>query len=88
VARQCDIPETAKAIAANVTVTTPTAAGHIRVFAAGLASPEASNVNYASGRTRAAQAIVSLSSEGEIEVSSSQATGTAHLVLDVAGYFK
>ena len=32
--------------------------------------------------------MVALSHEGEIDVYSAQATGTANLVLDIAGYFK
>jgi uncharacterized repeat protein (TIGR01451 family) len=88
VAGHCGIPTTARTIAANVTVAGATAAGDLRVSAAGLATPQASSVNYAPGRTRAAQAMVALSLEGEIDVYPAQAGGTADLVLDVAGYFK
>lgn len=84
----CGIPATATAVAANVTVAGPTAPGDLRVFAAGTRTPDASTLNYAAGQTRAAMAVVALSAEGEIEATSSQATGTADLVLDVTGYFK
>jgi len=87
-AGRCGIPDTAKAVAANVTVTGATDAGDLRVFAAGLATPETSVVNYGAGQTRAAFALVALGPDGEIDAFSGQATGTAHLVLDVAGYFK
>jgi uncharacterized repeat protein (TIGR01451 family) len=88
VAGRCGIPGTAQAIAANLTVADATEAGDLRVFAAGLATPEASSLSYAPGRTRAAQAMVALGPEGEIDVYPAQAGGTADLVLDVAGYFK
>jgi uncharacterized repeat protein (TIGR01451 family) len=88
VAGECAIPETAKAIAANVTVVGPTDAGHLRVFAAGIETPETFTVNYRSGQSRAAQSMVALGPNGEVDVLSSQASGDVHLVLDVAGYFK
>lgn len=87
-AGRCGIPDTAKAVAANVTVTGATDAGNLRVFAAGLATPETSIVNYGSGQTRAVFALVALGPDGEIDAFSGQATGTVHLVLDVTGYFK
>ena len=87
-AGRCGIPDTAKALAANVTVTGATHAGDVRVFAAGLATPETSIVNYGPGQTRAAFALVTLGPDGQIDAVSGQATGTAHLVIDVSGYFK
>ncbi len=88
VAGRCGIPANAIAVAANVTVADATTPGDLRVFAAGLGTPEASSLNFTPDRTRAAQAMVALSREGEIDVYSAQATGTANLVLDIAGYFK
>jgi hypothetical protein len=88
VAGDCAIPDTAKAIAANVTVVDATDAGHLRVFAAGFETPEASTVNYRSGQNRAAQSMVALGPNGEVDVLCAQTFGDAHLILDVAGYFK
>ena len=53
----CAIPSTARALALNVTVTQPTAAGHLTLHAAGGAVPTASTLNYLAGSVRANNAI-------------------------------
>jgi uncharacterized repeat protein (TIGR01451 family) len=89
VAGICGIPSTAKAIAVNLTANQPTAAGFIVLFPAGLPQPPTSNVNYALGRTRANNAVVTLNGLGEIAAFAGQPAGTTvHLILDVSGYFK
>lgn len=87
-AGRCGIPDTAKALAANVTVTGGTAGGDLRAFAAGLATPETSTLNYGPGQTRAAMTILALGLDGGIDVYCDQAQGSAHLLMDVTGYFK
>jgi hypothetical protein len=87
-AGHCGIPSTAKALAANVTVTDASAAGDLRVSAAGLAMPETSVLSYGADQTRAALAVVALGAEGEVEVWPGQSSGTAHLLVDVTGFFK
>ncbi len=85
----CGVPSSAKAIAVNVAVTGPTAAGNLRLFPAGPATPVIATINYSAGATRANNAVVSLSAAGELAVYCAQAAGTsAHFILDVNGYFK
>ena len=50
--------------------------------------PSTSTLNYVAGQTRANNAIVGLSPSGALAVRCSQASGTAHVVLDVTGYFE
>jgi hypothetical protein len=84
----CGIPFTATSVALNVTVTAPTAAGFVRVFPSGTALPTTSVVNYAAGRTRANNTLVMLGSTGAVDVQIGQTVGTAHVVVDVSGYFQ
>ncbi len=84
----CAIPSDAVALALNVTVTQPTAAGNLRLYATGDARPQSSTINYAAAQTRANNAVVGLSESGSLSVYCSQSSGSAHLVVDVNGYFK
>jgi uncharacterized repeat protein (TIGR01451 family) len=82
------LPATAKAISVNVTVTLPTAAGNLRLYPAGQAPPLISTVNYSAGQTRGNNAVVQLNGAGEFAVYCAQASGTAHAIVDVNGYFE
>ncbi len=83
----CGVPSGAKAVSLNVTVTQPSAAGNVRLYAAGAPPPTASNLSYSAGQTRANNAIAPLSTAGQMAVFCSP-SGTAHVVVDVNGYFK
>jgi hypothetical protein len=83
----CGVPADAKAVSINITATQSTAAGNIRVYAAGLPAPTASTLNYAAGQTRANNATSPLSATGQMAVLCSP-TGNAHVIVDVNGYFK
>ena len=72
----------------NVTVIAPTTAGHIVVFGEGEFLPGTSTLNFRAGQTRANNAIIPLGPSGVLRVSSGQASGTTHLVLDVTGSFR
>jgi len=85
---RCGIPPTARALSVNLTVTQPTANGNLRLYPAGIPLPLVSSVNYVAGLTRANNAITSLNANGELAVRCSQASGTAHFILDVNGYFQ
>jgi hypothetical protein len=87
-AGRCGIPASATAAAVNLTVTAPTAQGNLRLYPAGQAMPGTSTLNYVAGQTRANNAIVGLSPSGAFAVRCAQASGTAHVVLDVTGYFE
>ena len=83
----CGVPTGAKAVSLNVTVTGSSATGNVRVYAAGAPAPSASTINYVAGQTRANNAVAPLSTAGQIAVLCSP-TGTAHVIVDVNGYFK
>jgi hypothetical protein len=84
----CGIPASARAVTLNLTVTGPTAPGNLRLYPADQAVPSTSTLNYATGQTRANNAIASLSPSGALAVHCSQASGTVQVILDVTGYFE
>jgi hypothetical protein len=84
----CGIPATARAVSYNVAVTQPTAAGNVRLFAAGDPLPLASSINYSAGATRGNNGVAVLGT-GNLNVSCHQALGgTTHVIIDVNGYFQ
>lgn len=88
-AGQCGIPSTAKAVSSNVAVVSPTdGPGFLTLFPGGTPRPIFSAINYIAGKTRAKNAIVQLGSAGDVTVFCGQGTGTAHLVIDVNGFFQ
>ncbi len=80
------IPADATAVALNVTVTQPTAAGYIAAAPAGTL-PNSSTVNFLAGQTVPNGAIVRIGDFGSITLRNSS-IGTTHLVVDVTGYYK
>jgi hypothetical protein len=89
VAGRCGIPPTAKALSINVTTTAPTRPGRLKLYPGGTPAPDASSVlSYAAGQTQANNAIVSLGTSGDLAVRCEQASGTAHVIVDVSGYFE
>ncbi|HSS45246.1 MAG TPA: hypothetical protein VLO07_07890, partial [Thermoanaerobaculia bacterium] len=85
---QCGIPATATAVSLNVTVVQPTTGGFLTLYPGGTTLPLASTINYRSGQVRANNAVVPLGAAGDILVRCGQGGGTAHLVIDVNGYFQ
>ena len=78
------VPEDAVAVALNVTVTGPTAPGYLTVYPADAGRPSSSNVNFAKGQAIANDVTTALSADGRVKIFS---YSTAHVVVDVAGYF-
>jgi hypothetical protein len=87
-AGRCGIPSTADSVALNLTVTGATTGGDLRLYPAGASLGMASAINYSSGKTRANNGNYALGSTGGLAVHSDQASGTVHVILDVAGYFE
>jgi len=85
---RCDVPLTARAVSVNLTVTEPTAPGSLQIYPADTPLPDATSLDYSAGQTRANNAVVALNGLGELAVRCVQASGTAHLILDVNGYFE
>jgi hypothetical protein len=74
----------------NVTMMQPTNAGHVRLFPGGIAAPLASTLNFATGQTRANNAVVGLSASASRTLAASAfvlGSGHVDLVIDVTGYF-
>jgi hypothetical protein len=85
----CAVPLTAKAVAVNVTVVSPTAGGHLTLYPAGTDLPLASStINFGSGFVRANNAILTVGASGQISVFCGMPSGSTDFVLDVTGYFE
>ncbi len=88
-ANQCNIPPTATSVSLNVAVTQPsTGPGFLTFYPAGSLLPSIATINYGTGQTRANDAIVPLGTSGGIVIHCTQGSGTAHVVIDVNGYFQ
>lgn len=84
----CGIPGTARAVSVNVTVTEPSAGGHVSLAADAGPVSSASTINYRAGQTRANNATLRLGPLGTITALCTQANGIVHLVLDITGYWQ
>jgi serine protease len=82
----CGIPAGTRAVAANVVAVAPITTGFLAFRPAGTNPTQTSTMNYRSGQTRANNAILSLSSSGQLTVYNNGAT--QHFIVDVNGYFK
>lgn len=84
----CGIPATARAVAVNLTVVTPSMSGHLRIFPADVARPTSSAVNFQAGMVRANNALLRLPMDGLGDVGVYNGSpGIAHVIIDVTGYF-
>jgi hypothetical protein len=86
VAGSCGIPADATAVFLNATIVSPTDTGNLRIFPTGGQVPVASANNFAAGQIRGNNGVYTLDALGRFDVRL-QPVGTAHLVVDVAGYF-
>lgn len=85
----CAVPAAAKALAVNVTVTSPASSGFLTLFAADQQPQGTSNINYAAGQTLANNAVLRLSGEGSGSLAAFAGTaGNVDFILDVVGYFE
>jgi hypothetical protein len=87
IAGQCGIPEGARAVAFNFTITQPNRAGDLRVFPGAATPPIVSSLNWRPGETRANNAVLQLGADGEITTRVDEDGGSVHFVVDVTGYF-
>lgn len=82
---RADIPATAVAVALNVTVVSPSAAGFLTVFPAGAPLPASSNLNFVPGQVVPNMVLTGIGAAGLVSVFN--AIGAAHVLVDVAGWF-
>lgn len=69
----------------NVTATSPTTAGYLTVFPAGVARPTASNLNFPAGWTGANAVTVPVGTGGKIDIFN--AGGSVDVIADTLGYY-
>lgn len=77
------VPADAKAVAVNLTVTTPRREGYVTAFPCGTPMPATSNLNFRSDQTVAVSAIVDVGTNGQICVFNNAET---EVIVDVQGY--
>ena len=92
-ARNCGIPNTAKAAAINVTVVGPTNFGYLTAYPAFTTQPVVSTINFATGEPALANgAIVPLTADASYQLAIypflAGNVGSVHVVLDITGYFQ
>jgi hypothetical protein len=76
------------AVAANLTVTQPTAGGNLQAYPAGTTRPGVSNVNFGPGQTIANLALLTNSAPTGADTNVyNDSSGTTQLIIDVFGYF-
>ena len=75
------------AVALNVTAVSPSTAGYITAWPSGTARPNASNLNFQSGRDIPNLVIVPVGADGKIQLFNGSG-GTVQLLADVAGYYR
>jgi hypothetical protein len=86
----CGLPATAGAVVANLTVVGASGGGFLTTFAADLAAPQTSTINFAAGQTRANNTVIALSLEAArlSVLPAVSGGGQVHLIIDVNGYFE
>ncbi len=87
----CGVPTTATAIAANVTVTAPTALGFLTLYSGDASQPGVATLNFGAGQTRTNNALVRLAIDGSGTYAASAfvlGSGTVEVIVDVAGWFE
>ncbi len=85
---RCGIPSGAVAISANLTVTNVGSLGELLAFASDAAPTNASSLSFRPGRTRANNAMVSLSKSSATFSIFNNSASTVDFILDVNGYFQ
>ena len=90
IAGACGVPPTARSVAVNQTIVGATGQGHLVLYPASIphSLPVASSMSFPAARTRANNALVPLASGSVDATVTVEGGGTAHLILDVTGYFE
>jgi len=89
----CGVPSTAKAAVLNVTLVSPSMDGFLSIWPFNTPAPLVSTINAAAGEPAIANgAIVPLTTDPSFNISLIYGTavpgGSAHVILDVTGYFQ
>ncbi len=73
------------AVVLNLTETGGTSSGYVSAYPTGTARPNASNINYVAGGTRANLVTVQVGAGGDVDLYNS--AGHVNLIADISGYF-
>lgn len=84
----CGISATASAVQINVTVVSPSSSGFLRIDPGDGSASITSAVTFAAGQTRSNNAVAPLGTAGDMAVTASIPSGSAHVAIDVTGYFE
>ncbi len=87
----CGVPATAKAISANLSVTSPSGSGLVVLYPGNYPRPGTQSLNFGAGQTRTNNIVIELASDGTATLNAEAtmtAGGTVHFILDVNGYFE
>lgn len=85
VAGVAGVPANAKAVALNVTAVGSSTMTFLRMWPAGSAMPQTSNLNNTASATTASGAFVGVGGEGKVSIYNN--AGSTHVVVDITGYF-
>jgi hypothetical protein len=80
-----NVPAEATSVVLNVTAVDPQTSGFFTVFPTGATRPDASNLNFVSGKTVANLVIAKIGTGGKVSLYNFG--GRAHVLFDVTGYF-
>jgi hypothetical protein len=84
----CGVPNTAKAVTMNVTITGASISSWLTIWPSGGAKPVVSTINFDQNDWALANgAIVAVSTNAQ-DLSVSNANGTTNVIIDVTGYFQ
>jgi hypothetical protein len=83
----CGIPADAAAVSINVTVVNASVVGEMTGYPANVARPGTSTIYYPVSYARANNAILKIG-DGALAFFNNQASGSAHLIIDVNGFFR
>lgn len=82
-----DDPDTVLAVVLNIAVTEPSGTGYLQAYGKGAAAGISAVVNFTPGRTVPNLAIVRPGADGDVTIGLFGLTGSAHVVIDVFGWF-
>jgi PKD-like domain len=84
----CNIPSGALGVSMNVTVTQPAASGFLAAYPGTATYPGTSTLSFRAGQTRADATVIGLATDGSgtFRILNGSA-GTAHVIVDLNGYF-
>jgi hypothetical protein len=79
------VPAGARAVIGNVSVTSPSGAGNLRLFPTGVATPTVATISYAAGETISNGVTVGLNAAGQMNFFVGGGA-TTHVIFDVTGF--